>query len=98
MIESVLNLRQVMNGVELYLPMLRNTGIKLGWMLCGAIFCGLDIALLSKDAAVFLSTIFTFPGAVAAMVGTYGLFNSVSVRSDKNGLFTRRQFFGGGNK
>lgn len=94
LIESVLDLRQVHGGVELYYPMWRNAGMKLGWMLFGLIFGGAGIGMWYTDAPRFMAIIFTGIGLLACVFCLYGLLNSLRIRLDQQGLWTQRRLLG----
>lgn len=93
-IESVLDMRQISGGVELYYPALRNAGMTLGWMFFGAIFGGAGIAMWHTDAPRFMAMIFALIGAVSVSYCSYALLNSLRVRLDQEGLWTQRRLLG----
>ena len=94
LIESVLDLRQVNGGVELYYPMWRNAGMKLGWMVFGLIFGGAGIGMWYADAPRFMAIIFAGIGFLACVFCLYGLLNSLRIRLDQQGLWTQRRLMG----
>lgn len=94
LLEAVLDMRQVQGGVEIYYPMFRHAGMKLGWMLFGIIFGGVGIGISYGDAPGFMVIIFTLIGIIIFLVCLYSLFSSLRVRLDQEGLWTRRQLFG----
>ena len=94
LIESVLDLRQVNGGVELYYPMWRNAGMKLGWMVFGLIFGGAGIGMWYADAPRFMAIIFAGIGFLACVFCLYGLLNSLRIRLDQRGLWTQRRLMG----
>ena len=83
----MLDLRQVHGGVELYYPMWRNAGMKLGWMLFGLIFGSAGIGMWYTDAPGFMAIIFTGIGLLACVFCLYGLLNSLRIRLDQPGMY-----------
>lgn len=95
LIESVLDIRQIPGGVELFFPMLRHSGMKLGLFLFGGVFAGAAFAMTyADDAPLFMVLLFGGTGAAGMVAALYGLFNSLRVRLDQTGVMTQRRWLG----
>lgn len=93
-LESVLHMRQVSGGVELYFSLFRNLGIKLGFLLFGIILGGSGLLIAHLDGPVFMSILFAGIGGLVTALCLYGLFNCLRVRLTREGLWTRRELLG----
>ncbi|MFC1684250.1 DUF3592 domain-containing protein [Pseudomonadota bacterium] len=95
--ESVLSIRQLGDGVELYYPPFRSAGIGFMLLVMGLIFGGVPgffIITGTEGPPMPMMIIFGFVGISMLLGGLYKLGNSLSVMVTGRGLHVVRKVFG----
>jgi len=93
-ITSVMDLQQIPGGLELYFPAGRNAGSKLGFIVFGLVFFGAGMGAGAFGAPIIFPMIFGLVGGGMALGGLYSLFNSLSVRIGRDGIYSQRKLIG----
>ena len=93
-IESVMEMRQVSGGLELYFPRGRNAGVKLGVIVFGLVFLGSGIGAGAMGAPIIFPITFGLIGGGVVLGGLYGLLNSLAVHIGHDGIHSQRKLLG----
>ncbi len=95
LIESVLDIRQIAGGVELFFPMLRNPSAGGLGLLFGVAFLGVgSIMRNSSDAPGYMVWFFIIIGILGVFFSLKALFSSLHVRLNREGLFSQGYWLG----
>ena len=93
-IESVMDMRQITGGLELYFPAGRNAGVKLGMIVFGLIFFAAGMGAGALGAPMIFPILFGLIGGGVVLGGLYSLLNSLAVRIGRDGIQSQRKLLG----
>lgn len=93
-IESVINIRQIAGGVELYCPALRHWPGKLAGMGVGIVFFGAGVGIAMAEGFGLFPLIFLAIGAAAALGFLYSLLVTLRAKMDSQGIVTEKRILG----
>jgi hypothetical protein len=93
-IESVMQMRQIPGGLELFFPRGRNAGVKLGMIAFGLIFFTAGMGAGALGAPLIFPILFGLIGGGVVFGGLYSLLNSLSVRIGRDGIHSQRKLLG----
>jgi hypothetical protein len=93
-IESVMDMRQIPGGLELFFPRGRNAKMKMAWLVFGIVFFGAGMGASVAGAPLMFPVVFGLFGGGMAVAALYGLLNSLSVRIGRDGVHSRRKLIG----
>ncbi|BFM21239.1 DUF3592 domain-containing protein [Gilvimarinus japonicus] len=90
LLESVLEIKQIPDGITMHYPAFSHASAKLMGVLFGGFFCAVGYFI---DTA-FMGPLFLFIGAIVGLSCLYFLVASLDVRIDRHGLITQRKLLG----
>ena len=93
-LESLLNARQLPDGVELNYGYFRGALFKAIGVFVGSAFFAGGVSMWPSEAPVVIAVCFMLLGGLVALTSLYSLFNAYQVKIGKRGIFTTRKVCG----
>ena len=91
---SVMQMQQIPGGLELYFPVGRNAGVKLGMIVFGLIFFAAGMGAGALGAPMIFPILFGLIGGGVVLGGLYSLLNSLAVHIGRDGIHSQRKLLG----
>src|SRR5690606_16513597 len=93
-IASVLDIRPIAGGAELYFPALRKPGAKLAGVVCGGLFLGVAALTGQTDIPDLMRLLFAVVGGAVMLASIYHLLLEMRVRIDSSQVEIRKRWLG----